>query len=221
MANIKVVSDRPLFDGIAITFKAPCECSAVDGLTVTYHNISRSFSFRDAHGNDLTNIGNLFEENAYVKAVLDTENGYAYLQNADTNAYIEGAFLKRTGGDMGGNAITGMPSFQSIHLMPDDTAASKAYTRKMGFVGCGATSDGVNLDTVGQGYVTVVPANPISINGVTYYSGHVLTFAPYEMPVKTQLFFETSGVAMFRVAWYRDNYGGWNQLSTTAAAIDE
>lgn len=96
MANVKVVSERPLFDGMAITFKTPCECSAVEGLTVSYHDASQSFVFRDAHGNDLTGIGNLFDEGTYVKAVLDTVNGYAYLQNADTNAYLESKFPKES-----------------------------------------------------------------------------------------------------------------------------
>lgn len=96
MANIKVESNRPLFDGMAITFKAPCECSAVDGLTVAYEGVSQNFVFRDAHGNILTGIGNLFEEGAYVQAILDTVNGHAYLQNADTNSYLESKFWKES-----------------------------------------------------------------------------------------------------------------------------
>ena len=102
MAKIKVVSDRPLIDGLAITVNAPCECNAVDGLTVSYLGESQSFTFRDSHGNDLTGLGNLFSEGAYIRVVLDTTNGYAYLQNADTNAYIEETFLKRSGGTMTG-----------------------------------------------------------------------------------------------------------------------
>lgn len=50
---------------------------------------SQTFIFRDAHGNDLTGIGNLFSEGAYVKVILNTADGYAYIQNADTNAYLE------------------------------------------------------------------------------------------------------------------------------------
>lgn len=89
MANIKVALEYPLYDGMPITFNAPCECSAVNGLTVSYRNESKCFIFRDAHGNDLTGIGNLFSTGAYVKAILDITNGFAYLQNADTNAYLE------------------------------------------------------------------------------------------------------------------------------------
>jgi len=90
MANIKIISECPLFDGMPVTFKAPCDCTAVEGLVVAYGDTSQTFTFRDAHGNNLAGIGNLFEAGAYVKAVLDTVNGYAYLQNADTNAYLEG-----------------------------------------------------------------------------------------------------------------------------------
>lgn len=97
MAKIKVISDRPLLNGMAITFNAPCECNAVDGLTVSYLGESQNFIFRDSHGNDLTGLGNLFSAGAYVRVVLDTTNGYAFIQNADTNAYIENTFIKRTG----------------------------------------------------------------------------------------------------------------------------
>ena len=94
MANIKVISERPLFDGMAITFNAPCKCSEIEGLTVSYSDNSWHGTFRDSHGNDLTGLGNLFEEGAYVRVILDIQNGYAYLQNADTNAYLEGRFTE-------------------------------------------------------------------------------------------------------------------------------
>ena len=92
MAKIKIISECPLYDGMPVTFKAPCDCTAVDGLTVAYGTMSQSFGFRDAHGNDLAGIGNLFAEGAYVKVILNTENGYAYIQNADTNKYLEDKF---------------------------------------------------------------------------------------------------------------------------------
>lgn len=92
MAKIKIISECPLYDGMPVTFKAPCDCTAVDGLTVAYGTMSQSFGFRDAHGNDLAGIGNLFAEGAYVKAILNTVNGYAYIQNADTNKYLEDKF---------------------------------------------------------------------------------------------------------------------------------
>lgn len=89
MAKIKVISDRPLIDGMTVAFRAPCDCNAVDGLTVTYLGVGEDFTFRDAHGNDLAGLGNLFSQNALVKAVLDVSNNSAYLQNAATNKYLE------------------------------------------------------------------------------------------------------------------------------------
>lgn len=94
MATLRVDLMEPLIDGMDIRFKAPCDCTAVESLTVYYRNEadeekSQVFTFRDAHGNDLTGVGNLFTTGAYLKVIVDTANSYAYLQNADTNKYIE------------------------------------------------------------------------------------------------------------------------------------
>lgn len=93
MANIKIIVEGPLMDGHKVTFKAPCECFEVEKLNVFYvkdnAQVSRLFTMKDTHGNDLTGIGNLFTEGAYVHAILDTVNGFAYLQNADNNGYID------------------------------------------------------------------------------------------------------------------------------------
>ena len=89
MANIKINSPCPLYDGMPVTFKAPCDCTAVTGIVVYYGEEGKTFTFRDAHANDLTGIGNLFAAGAYVAVLLDTGNGHAYIQNADTNRYVE------------------------------------------------------------------------------------------------------------------------------------
>ena len=111
MANIKIELDYPLEDGMSLTFKAPCDCTAVTGIKVYYPEItettstttSKTFSFRDAHLNALTSLGNLFAEGATVKVVLDTVNSYAFIQNADTNGYLEDYMLHVTGGYMSGD----------------------------------------------------------------------------------------------------------------------
>lgn len=94
MANIKIVVEGALMDGHEVSFKAPCDCTAITGLNVQYVEDmeikNRVFTLKDAHGNDLTGIGNLFQEGAIVKVLLDTVNSSAYIQNADTNAYLEG-----------------------------------------------------------------------------------------------------------------------------------
>lgn len=97
MANIKVNLDYEIIDGADITFKAPCDCSEASGLIIYYPQISdgkmttvsKEFTFRDAHGNDLSGISELFKSGAYVKVILNMIKCYAYVQNADTNSYIE------------------------------------------------------------------------------------------------------------------------------------
>ena len=99
MATIKVTLNEPLRDGMEVKFQAPCDCTAVTGLTLTYPTndgttTSRSMVFVDAHGNRLTGVGNLFVEGSYIKVLADTTNNVAYIQNADTNSYLEGEFDK-------------------------------------------------------------------------------------------------------------------------------
>lgn len=88
MANIRIDLPSELQNGQTITFKAPCACNSVTGLKVYASNTTQTFSFRDAHCNDLTGISDLFATGAYVTVVLDTDNGYAFLQNADLNKYL-------------------------------------------------------------------------------------------------------------------------------------
>ena len=87
MANIIAKTKYPFYDGMSITFKAPCDCSVVQGLTVMDPYSEKSFTFKDALGNTLTGFENIFSEAAYVNAVLDTTNNYAYLQNGETPGF--------------------------------------------------------------------------------------------------------------------------------------
>lgn len=114
MAKIRIDLTEPLLDGMDIKFKAPCDCTAVTGMVVYYpgeddSELSQSFVFKDVHGNVLTGMGNLFIKDAYVKVIVDTTNGVAYFQNADTNGYIEQKFRDVTGMvemDRGGTGAT-------------------------------------------------------------------------------------------------------------------
>jgi hypothetical protein len=101
MANIKIELDYELIDGQPVTFAAPCDCAAITGLKVYHSGGSKVFTFKDAHGNTLTGIGNLFTKGAYVKAILDVGSGSAYLQNADTNAYLEAQLASKAPGGYG------------------------------------------------------------------------------------------------------------------------
>lgn len=99
MANIKIELGHPIIDGMPLSFRAPCNCNEVNGIKVQWQDGEDSyfieFTFADAHGNDLTGLGNLFAEGAMVRVVLDIPNAKAYIQNADTNAYLEGQFATK------------------------------------------------------------------------------------------------------------------------------
>lgn len=106
MANIKVELGHGIIDGLPVTFVAPCNCTEITGLKVYYPGGSKVFTFKDAHGNVLNGLGNLFSKGAYVKAILDVTGGSAYLLNADTNAYLEKSFVKSCGWGAGKNLGT-------------------------------------------------------------------------------------------------------------------
>lgn len=99
MANIRVDSTVEVFDGQALTFRSPVDISQVTGLKVYYPKgdttASKVFQFADAHGQNIGNL-NLFASNVIVKVILDTASLLAYVQNADTNAYLEGKFTQLT-----------------------------------------------------------------------------------------------------------------------------
>ena len=95
MANIRVDSPVAVYSGLTLTFKSPADCSQVTGLSVYYQQddqeVKTEFQFADAHGNNVGDL-DLFAASAVVKVVLDTAHSRAYVQNADTNAYLEGKF---------------------------------------------------------------------------------------------------------------------------------
>lgn len=94
MSNIRVDVGYTIHDGSELKFRSPVDCSAITGLVVYYPgsdgNItSKVFALADAHGNNVGNIDHLFAENVVVKVILDVTTGMAFVQNADTNAYLE------------------------------------------------------------------------------------------------------------------------------------
>ena len=95
MANIKLDLSYTIFDGASISFKSPADCSKVTGLRIYYPDAAgviqfADFKFADANRNDVTDIDALFGAGAMVKVILDTDTNLAFVQNADTNAYLEG-----------------------------------------------------------------------------------------------------------------------------------
>lgn len=97
--NIRVDLNTNIADGSEVVFRSPADCSQVTGLVI-YHNDGKTeFAFADAHGNNVGDIDHLFAENAVVKVILDVTAGMAFVQNADTNAYIESTFIKSVNGE--------------------------------------------------------------------------------------------------------------------------
>lgn len=92
--NVRVDLQETIRDGMEVVFKAPCNASVVTGLNVYYPVDgvveSQSFAFADANANDVGHIDTLFAEGAVVKVIIDLDTNMAFVQNADTNAYLEG-----------------------------------------------------------------------------------------------------------------------------------
>lgn len=65
--------------GARLSFRAPCDCVTADELLIK----GKLYTFRSAMGTQVSELGDAFVEGALVEAVLDCENGTAYIVNAD------------------------------------------------------------------------------------------------------------------------------------------
>ena len=106
MPNIRVDVDYAIKDGTEIKFRSPVDCSQITGLVVYYpglegNTLSKVFAFSDAHGNNVGDIDHLFAEDVVVKVILDVTKGMAFVQNADTNAYLEAQLASKAPGGYG------------------------------------------------------------------------------------------------------------------------
>lgn len=103
MANIRIDLEAAVINGQTLTFKSPADCSDITGLIIYYQEgnttKSKTFHFVDAHGVDVgSGTIRLFGADALVRVILDTDHNKAYVQNADTNAYLEEQFSKKVDG---------------------------------------------------------------------------------------------------------------------------
>jgi hypothetical protein len=94
---IRVDINHFIENGSGIKFKAPVSCTEVSKLQINYTDNSgvvttKNFAFADANGNDIGEVNHLFAEGAIVKVILDLDAAVAFVQNADTNAYLEEQF---------------------------------------------------------------------------------------------------------------------------------
>lgn len=138
--NIRVDLNTPINDGTEVVFRSPVDCSQVTGLIVYYqvgaNTASQEFAFADAHGNNVGDIDHLFAENVVVKVILDVTTGMAFVQNADTNAYLEGRFAECANvlkGSVTGKAV-GITDVSPLeHEMSVKVDVPSATVTKMGF----------------------------------------------------------------------------------------
>jgi hypothetical protein len=153
--NIVVDLSYPIKDGTEVVFRSPVDCSQVTGLKVYYigadgNTASQEFVLADAHGNNVGDIDHLFAEDVVVKVILDVTKGMAFVQNADTNAYIERTFIKSINGvtpDENGNvnvaggtlnynslsvAIADMNNGTTENAVADSTAPVEVFTADNG-----------------------------------------------------------------------------------------
>ena len=162
MANIRVDLNETIKDGSEIVFRSPVDCSAITGLIVYYvaedgTAASKEFVLADAHGHNVGDIDHLFAENVVVKVILDVTHGMAYVQNADTNAYIERTFIKTVNGvepDENGNV--------SVHTGGKDGFSPIAKVTE--------TQDGVEIsvtDEKGTTTATVKHGKPFVYDDLT------------------------------------------------------
>lgn len=121
MANIRVDLDYTLQDGAEIKFRSPVDCSQITGLIVYYpgadgNTVSKVFTLADAHGSNVGDIDHLFAEDVVVKVILDVTKGMAFVQNADTNAYLEAQLASKApaGYGLGATALDSAADLNAV-----------------------------------------------------------------------------------------------------------
>lgn len=84
MGKINLTVDN-VVSGKQISFVAPCSTEDTDGLIIN----GVDYIICDAKNNNLAGVAHIWEEGAIVSIIVNVETGMAYIQNADTNAYLE------------------------------------------------------------------------------------------------------------------------------------
>ena len=192
MANIQVFKQNTIYDGSEVIFLSPCDCSEIQGLTVDYLNErgaeeSQSFIFKDAHGHDISDLDNLFTDGVYVKVILNVTDGIAYIQNADTNKYLEDRFEALEGSlkiqeDLKGNP-SGLAELDENGKVPSSQLPSYVddvleYDSKSAFPSTGERgkiyvdlSDNKTYRWSGSAYVVVSEGVTLGETSTTAYRG--------------------------------------------------
>lgn len=139
-----------LTTGKQVTFEAPCGSEGLNEISVN----GVTYDLVDAEGNSL--VANSFNAEAMVSVIFNVEKKKAFIQNADTNAYLEDrlsqAYVKEATGEIIGIS---------------DSANAPVHSLSV----CGKTTQ---ITTVGNQLVDFSKGSPTS--GVTYsFENDILT----------------------------------------------
>ena len=85
MGKIKVNLNYPLANGKQISFYTPCESEDTQGLIIN----DVEYALVDADGASVVDTPNLWNRGALMSVIVDTVNMRAYIQNANSNSYLE------------------------------------------------------------------------------------------------------------------------------------
>lgn len=87
--TLALITGDFIYTGRQVTFASPCESEGLTGVIVD----GVEYALVNAMGTPL--VANSFDAGAMVSVIFDVENKKAYVQNADTNAYLEGKLAEK------------------------------------------------------------------------------------------------------------------------------
>lgn len=124
--SIRIDLDSIPYNGMDVVFRTPCDCSEITDIIIYHPKLdgtigNQKFVLKDAHNNNIGNLSELFASDVLIKILLDITNGYAYIQNADTNQYLENKF---------GNHSHTISQLPTISVAKGGTGATNKKTAK-------------------------------------------------------------------------------------------
>lgn len=110
MSAIKVTlpDSAMLVDGLRVTFRAPCNCSSITGITIG----SDTYTLVDAMQINRASTINVWAKDSLITVLIDVTYKRAYVLNAASSAYVKSH--THTATDLG--------------ITPDSIGAAPAYT---------------------------------------------------------------------------------------------
>lgn len=144
MSKIKLNLASSPVNGQQISFIAPC--SSTDAECLVIEDIE--YSVVDADNVSVAGVENVWNSGAIVSAILNVDTHTAFIQNANTNTYLEGVMVKNTDlADLGKAGVafvptseyglyfkTNVPNFEDIPALSIAGATEKAVNNKSGYL---------------------------------------------------------------------------------------